>query len=247
MDSRNFVAIFRWELEENSSLPVIVFLIVSAIISTLAQFTTNTNPDLNYVDLYIGSGTVFLFLTFSSCAFLSRSFAGSLAKGETKTLLSYPLKRWQLFLSKFVAMFFTVFLIYGTAYSIRLFVGSLSILEPMFYVSLFVFLLQLMVACAVTIAVSMLVKNEIMSLLASILLLLGIDNLAGIHSLVSTQGRFRLLFGYFGKLTHEFPPFGDDFVVISEDVLLAISGPLLVFVVLFVLSFVYFVKYMEVD
>jgi ABC-type transport system involved in multi-copper enzyme maturation permease subunit len=224
-----------------------VFLIVSAIISTLAQVTTNTNPVLNYVNLYRGSDTVFIFLTFSACAFLSRSFAGSLAKGETKTLLSYPMNRWQLFLSKFMAMFLAVFSIYGTAYSIHLYIDSLSILESMFYLSLFVFFLQLLVVCAVAVAISMLVKNEIMSLLASILLLLGIDNLAGIHSLVSTQGRFMTLFGYFGELTHELPPFGDEFVVTSEDVLLAISGLLLVFVVLFVLSFVYFVKFMEVD
>jgi ABC-type transport system involved in multi-copper enzyme maturation permease subunit len=247
MDFKNFIGIARWELEENLSLPVIVFLIVSAIISTLAQPVTSISPELNFVNLYHGSDTIFLFLTFSACAFLSRSFAGSIGRGETKLLLSYPVKRWQLFLSKFMAMFFAVFFIYGAAYSVHLYLDSLSLLEPMFYLTLFVFLLQLMFVCVVTVAISMLVKNEIMSLFASILLLLGFDNIVGIQSYISTHGRFRVLFGYFGELTHETPPFGDTFIVTADDVLVAILGPVLVFAVLIVLSFVYFVRFMEVD
>jgi len=247
MDSKNFVAVIRWELEENLSLPVIVFLIVSAIVSTLVQPVTSIHPELNFVNLYHGSDTLFLFLTFIACALLSRSFAGSLGNGETKVLLSYPVKRWQLFVSKFAAMFLVVFFIYGTAYSIHLYLDSLSLLEPMFYLTLFVFLLQLMFVCAVTMAISLVVKNEIMSLLASILLLLGFDNIVGNHSLLSTQGRFMALFGYFGELTHGIKPFGDNFVVTVDDVLLAILGPVLIFAVLIVLSFVYFIRVMEVD
>lgn len=222
-------------------------LVSSAILSTLAQPNRGIRPDFIFLNLYQASDIVFLFLTFCACAFLSRSFAGSLGKGETKMLLSYPLKRWQLFLSKFTAVFLAVFFTFGIAYSLHIYLDSLSLLEPMFYLTLFVFLLQLLIICAVTLAISMLVKNEIMSLLASILLLLGIDNIVAGQSYISTQERFRVLFGYFGELTHDIKPFGETFIVPADDAFFAILGPILIFVILIVFSFVYFVRFMEVD
>ena len=242
-----FFDVVRWELEEKLSLPVILFLIFSGIVATLVQPTNNIEPTRNFLNLYNGSDTFFLFLTFISCALLSHSFAGDLSKGETKLLLSYPIKRWQLFGSKLVAMFLTVFFIYGTAYSIHLYLDSLSFLEPMFYLTLFVFSLQLMVVCSITIVISLFVKNEIMSLLASILLLFGFDNIIGNQSYISTNGRFMWLFQYFGELTHEIKPFGENFIVTVDDTIIAILIPVLIFIVLIAVSYVYFVHIMEVD
>ncbi len=247
MQSKSFLELVRWELGEYLSLPVLVFLISTAIVAVLAQPVISLNPELNYVNLYEGSGTVFLFLTFSIGAFLSRSFAGSLGKGEIKVLLSYPVKRWQLFLSKFLTMFIAVFLIYGTAYSLHLYLDSLSVIEPMFYLSLFAFLLQLMLACAVSVAIAMVVRTEVMSMLAAVLILLGLDSIVGAQSYLSTQGRFMFLFGYVGQQTHRLPPFGNNIVVTFNDAIMAISIPLLIFVVLFSASFVYFARIMEVD
>jgi len=80
-----------------------------------------------------------------------------------------------------------------------------------------------------------------------VLLLLGLDTLAGYESYLSAQGRFRFLFQYFGQLTHGSPPFGENFVATSGDVTTAVLVPIIVFVSLIVISFAYFTRFMEVD
>jgi ABC-type transport system involved in multi-copper enzyme maturation permease subunit len=247
MELPSFIRLIRWELEEYLSLPVLSFIIASAILAVLVQASSGFLPGSNYVNLYHGSGTVFMILTLVAGAFFSRSFAGSLGRGETKLLLSYPVKRWELFLSKVTALFVVIFVIYSTAYSMHLYLDGISLFEPMFYLTLFAFLLQLMIACGVSVAVSMVTKNEIMSMMASVLLLLGIDNIAGTQNYLSSQGRFRFLFQYFGELTHGAPPLGDEFIVTADDIVILVSIPVLVFVVLLFLSFVYFTRVMEVD
>lgn len=247
MELPSFIRLIRWELEEYLSLPVLSFIIASAILAVLVQASSGFLPGSNYVNLYHGSGTVFMILTLVAGAFFSRSFAGSLGRGETKLLLSYPVKRWELFLSKVTALFVVIFVIYSTAYSMHLYLDGISLFEPMFYLTLFAFLLQLMIACGVSVAVSMVTKNEIMSMMASVLLLLGIDNIAGTQNYLSSQGRFRFLFQYFGELTHGAPPLGDEFIVTTDDIVILVSIPVLVFVVLLFLSFVYFTRVMEVD
>jgi hypothetical protein len=117
----------------------------------------------------------------------------------------------------------------------------------MFYLTLFAFLLQMMMTCGVSVAVSMVTKSEIMSMMASVLLLLGLDNIAGTENYLSSQGRFRFLFQYFGELTHGVPPFGDEIIVTADDVVMLIAVPVSIFAVLIVLSFVYFTRVMEVD
>lgn len=247
MELPSFIRLIRWELEEYLSLPVLSFIIASAILAVLVQASSGFLPGSNYVNLYHGSGTVFMILTLVAGAFFSRSFAGSLGRGELKVLLSYPIKRWQLFLSKVTALFVVIFVIYSTAYSMHLYLDGISLFEPMFYLTLFAFLLQLMLACGVSVAVSMVTKNEIMSMMASVLLLLGIDNVAGTQNYLSSQGRFRFLFQYFGELTHGAPPLGNELIVTADDIVIVVSIPVLVFVVLLFLSFVYFTRIMEVD
>jgi ABC-type transport system involved in multi-copper enzyme maturation permease subunit len=237
----------RWELEEYLSLPVLSFLVASAIIAVLAQPITNISPEHSYVNLYYGSSTVFVILTLVAGVFFSRSFAGSMGRGEIKMMLSYPVKRWQVFLSKLTAMFLTIFVIYGVTYSLHLYLDALSLFEPMFYLSLCAFLLQLVLICAVSVAVSMVTKNEIMSTLAAVLLLLGLDSVIGVNNYLSAQGRFRFLFQYFGKLTHGSLPLGDNLIVTVEDIIVAVSIPVLIFAFLLILSFMYFTRAMEVD
>jgi ABC-type transport system involved in multi-copper enzyme maturation permease subunit len=246
MEHKNFFGLVRWQIEEYLNLPILAFLIASAIIAVLSQTSTNILPD-DYVNLYYGSGAVFTILALVASALFSRSFAGSMARGEMKLMLSYPIKRWQLFISKFTALFLTIFVIYGAVYSLHFYLDMLNLFEPMFYLSLFAFFLQLMVACAVSVAVSMVSKNEAISILASVLLLLGLDNMSGTSSYFSGQGRFQFLFQYFGKLTHDSLPFGDKFIVTTYDVVMAVSVPALIFAVLLFAAFVYFIRILEVD
>jgi ABC-type transport system involved in multi-copper enzyme maturation permease subunit len=247
MEFGRFLRLIRWEIKEYLSLPVLAFLIASAIIAVLAMNSSNVAPDKNYINLYYGSGTVFIILTLVASAFFSRIYAGSLGRGEVKLMLSYPIKRWHLFLSKFTAMFLTVFAVYSIVYSLNLYLNALSVLEPMFYLSLFAFLLQLLLACGVSVALSMVTKSEVMSILASVILLLGIDNLVGYQSYVSAEGRFRFLFQYFGEKTHGSLPLGEDFIVNSGDITIAVLLPVTIFVLSLILSFAYFTRVMEVD
>jgi ABC-type transport system involved in multi-copper enzyme maturation permease subunit len=247
MGDKGFFGLVRWEIDEYLNLPVLAFLIASAIIAVLAINTSNLSPDRNYINLYYGSDTVFVILTLVSSAFFSRSFAGSMERGEVKLMLSYPIRRGQLFLSKFTAMFLVVFVTYGLAYSLHLYIDALSLFEPMFYLSLFAFFLQLLLACAVSVALSLVTKSEVMSILAAVLFLLGIDSLSGSGNYLSAQGRFRFLFQYFGELTHGSLSLGDNFVVTSEDIVITVLVPIIIFISLLILSFAYFTRVMEVD
>lgn len=245
-----FSKLIRWEINEYLSYPIVTFLIVSAVIAVLAQPQSSLayQYGFRYVDLYFGSGTLFLFLTFSVSAIFSRSFAGSISRGETKLILSYPVKRSLVFLSKFVALFSIVFIVYASAFSLHLYINMLSPVEPMFLLTLFVLFLQVSFTCAVAISISLTVKNEVLSILASTLLLFGVDSMIGNQSYFSSGGRFNILFGYFAKMSHpQFPPFGDNYVVTTNEVVSAILMPLLIFLILFSLSFLYFTRLMEVD
>ena len=150
-------------------------LIASAIIGVLSQTSIILLFKYNYSSLYMGTTLLFLFLTFSISAVFSRGFAGSLSRGEDKLFLSYPVKRAHLFLSKFIAMAFTFFVVFFAAFSMNIYLNVLSPFEPMFYVALFVLFLQVLLVCAITVAISMVTKNEVVSILASVLLLFGIS------------------------------------------------------------------------
>lgn len=247
MEPKKFCILFRWELEKNLSLPVLTFLIVSALIVVLAQTNSSVLSDRNFLNLYFGSGNVFYILTIVASAFLSRSFAGSIEKGELNLLLSYPIKRWEIFISKFTTIFITIFIVYSVAFSLRIYLYLLSPYDPLFYLSLFAFFLHLLLVSGVSITVSIITKNEVMSLAASILLLLGLESAAGTSIYLSSQGRFLYLFQYFGKITRGILPFGEEIIVTTNDVAIAIFIPILIFLVLFFLSFIYLTRAMEFD
>ncbi|MCW4010135.1 MAG: ABC transporter permease [Candidatus Bathyarchaeota archaeon] len=248
MAQRTFLSLVRWELEEYLSLPVLAFLVASAIVAVLAQSNTvSPMPGRAYINLYNGSDTVMLIMTIGAGAFFARTYAGSISRGETKIMLSYPIKRWQLFFSKFTAMFLIIFVIYGATYSMHFYLDGIALSEPMFFVTLLSFLLQLMLACSFSIAVSMVTKSEIMSILAAVLLLMGIDSVVGTQGYFSAQGRLYYLFQYYGELTHGSPPLGDQFIVTANDVTVAVLFPAVVTVLLLIGSYVYFTRYLEVD
>ena len=246
MKTKNFGMLVRWELEEYLSLPVLAFIVASAVISVLFQ---NPNPNIagGYINLHSGSELVLFIMALVAGAFFSRSYAGSIGRGETKLLLSYPIRRWQLFLSKFVALFITIFAAYSLAYTLNLYFFRISLFEPMFHLTLLAFLLQLMLASGIAVAISMVTKNEIMSMMASLLLLLGVENMSGIPGYVSAKGSFKILFQYFSEQLYGFLPFGEEFIVTFDDAIAAIAVPISLFLLLFVLSFVYFTRFMEID
>lgn len=249
MKFRTFCGLVRWAFEEHLSFPMLEVLIVSAVIGVLAQTAITLEFQHNYSVLYQLMGTLFMFLTFSVGAVFARGFAGSSSKGEDKLLLSYPVKRGHLFISKFIAMFFTFIVVFFAAYSMHIYLAVLSPFEPMFYVGLFGLFLQILLVCAVTITISIFTKNEAVSILSSVLLLIGIDSIAGGNSYLSAEGRLQYICAYFGQLIRDEGafPIQQLFDLTTEGVIMVISIPLIISVLLLVLSFVYFTRFMEVD
>ncbi len=89
---------------------------------------------------------------------------------------------------------------------------------------------------------SLLIKNEVISVLASILLLFGFEIITNNDKYLSFYGRHELLFTYFEQLTRNRLP-----EVVFQDVVLALSFPILISAFLLVLSIMYFNYLMEID
>ena len=118
----------------------------------------------------------------------------------------------------------------------------------MIYISFFVLLLQLLLFCSISVAFSLVVKNEIVSILTSILLLYGLENIvsSGVTYWTST-GRYKIIFAFFGLSTHgELPP-GFMFIPTVGDVTVAMAIPLILYIVLVAICLVYYIRILEID
>jgi ABC-type transport system involved in multi-copper enzyme maturation permease subunit len=243
-----FSRLVLWELENCLNLSTLSLIIASAIIAVLVQSVSPRGVTSSYINLYDGSSTIFLILTLVTCTLFSHSFAGSFGRGELKRILSYPVKRWQVFLSKVMGLNLIIFGVYASAYTLNLYLSSLSLLEPMFYVSLFAIFLQLFFVCAVSVGISILTKSEFMSFIASFLLFLGFDYAFNVNSVFSSIGRFRCIFGYFEQITRSGPYQVSPRVPITfEQFTNSVVFPLLIAIVVLVVVFIYFTHKMEVD
>ena len=242
-----FFRLVLWEIENSLSLPVLSLIVASAILAVLIQSTSITGFSHNYRDLSTGARTIFLILTFVTCTLFSRSFAGSFGRGDLKRMLSYPVKRWQIFISKVLALNLIIFGVYASAYAMNLYINAVSLLEPMFYVSLFAIFLQLLFVCAVSVGVSMISKSELMSIVVSFLLIFGLDAAFAFDSFYTSNGRFTNIFGYFEQITHPGSRSVALATVTFEQFTGSIVFPLLTAVVVLGIVFVYFTRKMEVD
>ena len=191
-------------------------------------------------------GTVTIFSIFIVGALFSRSLAGSISKREMVVLLSYPVKRWSVLLSKFIVNFLTLFALFGAVFLFNIPILALDPLEPALYISLMILFLQLLFLCTVSMALSLTIKTETMSVLSSILLLFGFDiaatGLKPPYRYLSFTSGGGLLFDYFTGLFY-----GAVSRFTFQDVVLAFSFPVLTSVLLLVLSFIYFQWIMQID
>jgi ABC-type transport system involved in multi-copper enzyme maturation permease subunit len=242
-----FFRLALWEIENCLSLPVLSLIVASAILAVLVQSTSITGFTHTYGDLYSGASTIFLVLTFVTCILFSHSFAGSFGRGDLKRMLSYPVKRWQIFISKVFVLNLIIFSIYASAYMLNLYINAISLLEPMFYVSLFAIFLQLLFVCAVSVGISMLAKSELVSIVVSFMLVFGIDNAVNFHGIFTSMGRFRNIFGYSEQIIHSGSSYASPIAITFEQFTGSIVFPLLTAVVVLGLVFVYFTRKMEVD
>lgn len=241
--------LLTWELEEYLSFPIIIVVLLIAICTILTPAIIETSATRSYSNLLSGIQTVFLFLIFMAGALFCHSFAGSLSKGETKLILSYPVQRSHLFLSKFIALFTVLFAVYAGVFALQIYLLALSPFEPLFYVSLLLVALQLLLVCAISTALSVITKNEMLSILLSVLLLFGIENIAARISLVSFTGRFTTGFAFVSQQVHGVLPSGAGISVAPtlSDALLSIFVTIGISAFLFVFSYIYYTRKMEID
>jgi ABC-type transport system involved in multi-copper enzyme maturation permease subunit len=244
MTLKKLKRLIAWELEEYWSLPVLELVVFAAVIAALNLPVMITDFQERYLNLGFSMALIFVFLIFTTGSLFARSFAGSLSKGEMKTMFSYPLERTTVFISKFVSTFLMLSVIFAAVYSLNVPLLALDLSEPMFYVSLAAMVIQLFLLCTVATAISLVTRNEIVTFLAHVLLFFGIEVLAGSQKMLSSNGRYEILFDYFLRISHGI---SYSLNVSSEEAALAVIVPLLASALLFVGCLFYFTRVMEID
>ncbi|MDG6223801.1 MAG: hypothetical protein QCH99_11130 [Candidatus Bathyarchaeota archaeon] len=243
----NFFRLIQWEIQEYLNFPMLEILVFLAFYSILNQPTVVISHSMSYNNLRFGFNDITFFMTLGVGALVSRSFGASISKGEIKMLLSYPLKRWHVFISKVTALYIVFTCIYGLTFSFQIYLLKLNLFEPLFYISILSIALQLLVMCSVSTLIVMFVKNDIISIFASILFLYGFENIVSSTTLSSFAGRFNTIFGYFGILTHGTIPIGLVKEYTLNEAILALSIPIIISLILLGITLTYFVRLMEVD
>jgi len=242
MASNRFFKLIVWEFEEFLNFPILEFLIASTVFLVLFQPITHLPFSTIWENLNRSNSFLVIFIIFIACAVFSRSYAGTLDRGEIKTLLSYPIKRWELFSAKFITQFFVLSAIYLAIFSLNIPLMGLSPFEPMLYASILGLLLHLLVVCSVTTTVSLLIKKETITVLASAIPLFGLETIGGNDSFFTGLGRSNVIFNFFKQsiaVSSESVAF--------EDFVLAVAFPIVISAVLLLVSLVYFSFIMEVD
>jgi ABC-type transport system involved in multi-copper enzyme maturation permease subunit len=231
-----------WELEKCFVFPMLEVILVIAFLTVLTPEIVEVSSVFGYNNLLSGIQPIFLFLIFIAGVLFCHSYAGSLSSGETKMVLSYPVQRRDLFLSKFIALFGVLSAVYVGVFTLQIPLLALNPLDPLFYVSMLLVLLQLFLVCTISTALSVVTKNEVFSILASALLLFGVESVVSGEGLVTFTGRFTAGFNFVRQYFH-----GGWSSVTMADVLISVFVMLSVSILLFIFSYVYFTRKMEID
>jgi ABC-type transport system involved in multi-copper enzyme maturation permease subunit len=231
-----------WELEECFAFPMLEVILVIAIFTVLTPAIIEFSSAYSYYNLTSGIQPIFLFIIFVTGVLFCHSYAGGISRGETKMVLSYPVQRSKLFLAKFIALFTVLSVVYIGVFALQVPLLALNPFEPMFYASILLVLLQLLLVCTISTALSVVTKNEVLSILASALLLFGVESVASSGSLVTFTGRFTSGFTFARQYLY-----GGSSATPLTDGLFSVSAVGAVSVLLLIFSYVYFTRKMEID
>jgi ABC-type transport system involved in multi-copper enzyme maturation permease subunit len=231
-----------WELEETFAFPMLEVIVVIAIFTVLTPTIIEFSSASSYYNLTSGIQSIFVFLIFITGVLFCHSYAGGISRGETKMVLSYPVQRSKLFAAKFIALFTVLAIVYIGVFALQVPLLALYPFEPMFYASFLLVLLQLLLVCTIATVLSVVTKNEVISILASALLLFGIESVASSESLVTFTGRFTSGF----KFARQYLQGGYSSTPLTDG-LFSVIAVAAVSVLLLVFSYVYFTRKMEID
>lgn len=230
------------ELEEYWSFPVFELVVFTALLALLS-----TEGLRSYI---FGSGLLYHILIVATI--IPRSFAGSMSHREIVTLLSYPVKRWKLLSSKIVTNLLMIVAVFAFAVSLNIPLLNLSTQNPDIYVTIAVIFIQLLYLSTIVMTISLALKNEVLSVFTSILLLFGLEFSlktfgAPLKYFTLFEGN-NVIFNYLAFIIH--PP-SSGYPVPSpftfEEFAIALGYPLLTSAILLAILFIYFERVMQID
>jgi ABC-type transport system involved in multi-copper enzyme maturation permease subunit len=248
--------LIRWELEKTFSAPLLAIILAAALyvfvpstfggggfgVPSVAGLLAGWAHDWVFV---LGNSVVgsYMFSVFVFAAVASLSFSRDIASGYMKALLSYPIGRARLFLSKFLVSLTVPLLV---------FTGSLLLVGALVFPSLFVniplpdmayvlliMLIQMFFMLSISITVSLHVRQPIISFLVAVVALIGVQQVCNnleepYKYLVPTWGTGILMdYGHFS--TSSF--FG---MYSTNDLLMAVTGMIIVPAALLIFNLAYF-------
>ena len=257
---RNILTLILWEFEESFSFPVFEILIFVAVLFLIGFASQSMCPYRISISVPEMSLNEYLEYSLSGCAFISmfftgflfaRNVAGKFSNREMKTLLSYPVKRRDLFLSKFFANFIVLYLLFGSVLVFDAVLAGFSVFSPLVGFTLFSLLIGLMFLCSVSMTISLLIKNEALSFFGVFFLIYGLEYyVSGLKKPYNTcfsvsQGSVNIA-AYLLRLYYSGKASLFSYITFKM-FLLSLVFQISIIVVLMVVSFIYFVYFLEVD
>jgi ABC-type transport system involved in multi-copper enzyme maturation permease subunit len=247
-----------WELEKTLTFPMLALIIavplyqfvpasvgssssgmVLSLATVLDGFASGWALQLSHEPI-----TSFTFSVFIFAALTSTSLSRDISSGYMRVILSYPIRRAKLLLSKALVLLFVPFLVFMSAFA---FVGALVFPSLFFRISVSdiayiaaMFLLQMFFMFAVSFSASLCIKQPVMSFLASVVILISTEQISSYLSapfkyLLPTEGT-RVLMDYrFLRSIFELR-YG------PTDILMPIIGMLVIPTIIMIINFGYFTK-----
>lgn len=231
------------ELEEYWGFPLFEIVLFAALLSVLNRLTYSAG----YLDLNVYTHSFgFLLHILIVGVIVSRSFAGSINKREIVVLLSYPVRRWAVLLSKIVTSCFVVFGAYAFAVLIDIPLLGLNPFQPAPYILMAIIFVRTLFLCTVVMFMSIALKNEMISMFVFTLLFIGLEFTLETFEdpypyLTSMKGN-EVMYDY---LTSFFYPMGAHFT--AQEFNIALGFPLLTSLILIIISLIYFQWMMQID
>ena len=233
------------EFEEYWSFPVFELVLFAAFFSILNQPAVTMITGYSNLNKGIyGIGILLQILTVG--LIVPRSFAGSFGRREIVVLLSYPVKRRSLLLSKIVANFLALLAMLSCAILVAVPLFGLSFFEAAPYALILTSSIQLLFLFSIAMFISVIVKNEIVSVFVFLLVMFGVE-----FNPLTTSGAFAyltqiksndILYQYLTALFYNTSSaYGFD------QFIFALSFTLLISFALITSAFVYYTYVMQVD
>lgn len=244
MKTRTMLArLIMLELETYWGFPVFELVIFTALISIL------NNPPIFGGYEQINSGIYGLGILLQMLiigVLVPRSFAGSISRRETNALLSYPIKRTILLASKIIASFLVFFVALSIGVLINVYLLGVSYFEPAPYVLMAIIGVQVLFLSSLSIFISLLLKNEVLSIFTFLLIMLGLEfNPSSASGFLSNFTQIRSNNTMFQYLTNIL--YGNRATPNMGDFNIALGFPLLTGLALIAASFIYFRWRLQLD